>query len=62
LQEINNIEFSAMIFGRPPIIKFNENSSYGNWVVPCERRDMKKLTVAYRIFWTLFRTSHGSGP
>jgi len=23
---------------------------------------MKKLTVAYRIFWTLFRTSRGSGP
>jgi len=42
--------FKENIFGKSSKIKYNENSSYRNWVVPCRRRDVTKLIVAYHIF------------
>jgi len=42
-------------------IKFIENSSYGNRVVPCGQSDMTKLIVVYRIFRSRLQTSRTSG-
>jgi hypothetical protein len=61
MQEINNTEFFEKSFGRTLNIKLNGNSSYEYRVVPYVRRDMTKLTVAYRILQTLLRTSRESG-
>jgi hypothetical protein len=44
------LEFSRHIIEKYPNIKFHENPSSWNGVVPYGRTDMKKLIVAFRNF------------
>jgi len=44
------LELSRQIFEKSSNIKFHENTSSGNRVVPCGRTDMTKLTVAFRNY------------
>jgi hypothetical protein len=44
------LDFSRQIFEKSSNIKFQENPSCGNRVVPCGRTDMTKLTVAFSNF------------
>jgi len=46
------LEFSGQICEKYSNIKFNENPSSGSRVVPCGRKDMTKLIVAFRSFAT----------
>jgi hypothetical protein len=39
LSDFNQIKFSQRIFEKSSNIKFYENTSNGNWVVPCGRAD-----------------------
>jgi hypothetical protein len=44
------LEFSQQIFEESSNIKFHDNSSNGNRVVPCGQTDIAKLIVAFRNF------------
>jgi hypothetical protein len=43
-------EFSGQIFEKVSNMKFYQNPSIGNRVVPCRQTDMTKLIVAFRNF------------
>ena len=44
------LEFSVHIFEKSSNIKFQQNPSSGNGVVPSGQADMTKLIVAFRSF------------
>ena len=44
------LEFSRKVFEKYSRIKFHENPSSGDRVVPCGRTDMTKLIVAFSNF------------
>jgi len=44
------LEFSRLIFKKFSNIKFYENPSSGSRVVPCGRKDRRKITVAFVNF------------
>jgi hypothetical protein len=44
------VEFSQQILEKYSDIKFQENPSSGNQLVPCGQTDMTKLIIAFRNF------------
>jgi len=52
-------EYSRQIFEKSSNIKFNENPSSGNRVVPYGRTDMTKLIIAFAILRTRLKTREG---
>ena len=53
------LEVPRQIFVKSRNIKFNQNPSSGNRVVPCGRTDMTKLIVAFHSFANAPRNVHG---
>ena len=59
-QVLMKLEFSRQIFEKFSNIKFNENPSSWTRVVPCGRKDMANLILAFRNIANAPKTTSGT--